>query len=127
MDYTNYSADDFVMDDDFRKWVTEPEGENARFWNTWVAAHPEKAAEVDVAKAMIMEMDAINPTIKLPEDKSRQIWQAASAAFDAAEPAKQRKSGIIRFLQRNPIWKVAASIVVILGVAMGIQVLLPNN
>lgn len=126
MDYTTYGADDFVMDDDFRKWVTKPDEANAGFWEHWLAEHPEKVGEVEIAKAMLMEIEATNPLIKMPEDKSRRIWQAASTAFDAVETPKRRPA-IIRLLRQNPFWSAAASIVVIVGIAMIIPLFLPKT
>lgn len=45
-DYTHYSANDFIADEEFQAWVRNPDAVNTAFWNEWIKDNPGKKAEV---------------------------------------------------------------------------------
>lgn len=53
MDYTDYTDIDFIGDTYFVEWVTNPNPENDRFWQNWIANHPERTQELLTAKSFI--------------------------------------------------------------------------
>lgn len=57
MDYSDFSIEGFIMDDDFRNWVKHPTAENTAFWETWVVRHPDRAEEISKARLIILSMD----------------------------------------------------------------------
>lgn len=42
MNYHNYKLEDFLTDEDFKKWVIEPDADRNQFWQSWIASNPEK-------------------------------------------------------------------------------------
>jgi ferric-dicitrate binding protein FerR (iron transport regulator) len=69
--YKNYSAEDFVWDEQFRNWVLSPDSNSTSFWNNWLQQHPEKESIVqqatEVIKSLTVTMD------KLSEQKKKEI------------------------------------------------------
>mgnify|MGYP001025854757 CR=1 FL=1 len=57
MNYEGFSYMDFVEDEYFVAWVQNPDYESNLFWEKWLASHPEKAGEVQKARAFIEQMD----------------------------------------------------------------------
>jgi len=53
MDFTNYSLNDFVADESFQAYVANADSEAGRFWQAWLAAHPDQKADVDQAYALV--------------------------------------------------------------------------
>jgi transmembrane sensor len=63
-DYTNYSVEDFIIDDDFVRWVKSPDSESDAFWSDFLAANPAKHYEIDEAiqfLKMFSEEEALAP------------------------------------------------------------------
>lgn len=56
MDYTDYTDVDFIGDAYFVEWVTNPNTENDRFWQNWIANHPDRAQELLIAKSFIQNL-----------------------------------------------------------------------
>jgi len=70
-EYKNYSAEDFVWDEQFRNWVLFPDSQSTSFWNNWLQQHPEKEGIVqqaaEVVKSLTVTMN------KLSEQKKKEI------------------------------------------------------
>lgn len=56
MDYSDYSDVDFIGDSYFAEWVTNPNPESDRFWQNWIANHPEKTQEILIATYFIKNL-----------------------------------------------------------------------
>jgi transmembrane sensor len=54
MNYTLYTATDFVRDALFQKWVVAPDAASRSFWEGWLKRHPEKKAVVAEARKIIL-------------------------------------------------------------------------
>ena len=96
MDYINYTAEDLVLDDYFRKWVNGHLPNEDTFWESWEAEHPEKAGMISQAKFVIraLEMEHVTINDEKLSEKIKQIidltrekpvwrpnwWQWAAAA-----------------------------------------------
>lgn len=53
MHYQHFTAEDFVADAFFRKWVFNPDQDTQVFWSQWLKEHPDKRAEVEQAKQIL--------------------------------------------------------------------------
>jgi len=53
MNYRNYSAADFALDNHFQKWILNPDEETSRFWMDWLHDNPHMKAEVEEATALM--------------------------------------------------------------------------
>lgn len=56
MDYSQYTATDFVMTASFRLWVNRTDDEACAFWYNWVLQHPHRLPEVEEARKMLKVM-----------------------------------------------------------------------
>ncbi|GEP89169.1 FecR family protein [Chitinophaga terrae (ex Kim and Jung 2007)] len=56
MNYSEYDAADLAADPSFRAWVLEGRTDAARFWERWLATHPEKEYVVMEAKMMVQAL-----------------------------------------------------------------------
>ncbi len=59
--YINYSTEEFILDDDFMKWVLHPTQETDRYWNDFLKNHPKKKQQVKEAVFMIRAIRAVEP------------------------------------------------------------------
>lgn len=53
MRYSNYSAEDFALDDSFKKWVLNPDDETVQFWNRWLENNPHQKEEIHTAAQLV--------------------------------------------------------------------------
>lgn len=68
MDYKKFSAEDFVLDQEFRKWVFSNDEEIESFWNNWIQQNPSKLGEIQDARKILKNLHF--PDYKLaPQDK----------------------------------------------------------
>jgi len=105
MDYINYTAEELVLDDYFRKWVNGVLPKEDTFWENWEAGHPEKAAMISQAKFVIraLEMEHVSINDERLTEKIRQI-------IDITEEKTLWNSG-----WKLSWWQWAAAAVVIFG------------
>jgi len=59
----NYSINDFLLNESFRKWILEPDEEVNIFWEDWLHAHPDKIALIIEAKLVIQSIITANEKI----------------------------------------------------------------
>ncbi|GAA4451342.1 FecR family protein [Nibrella saemangeumensis] len=57
MRYDDFTVEDFVLDPDFQQWAKAPDVESDRFWQQWLAEHPDKAQRVTEARRLIQAID----------------------------------------------------------------------
>ncbi|WP_346239290.1 FecR family protein [Niabella insulamsoli] len=57
MDYSNYAVNDFVWDEDFRKWVLHPTKERDQYWTNLLERFPELREEVSAAREIVLAMN----------------------------------------------------------------------
>lgn len=65
--YISYSTEEFVLDDDFMRWVLKTDEKSDHFWNTFLLHHPEKKEELEEAAYIIRSLRAVEPP--LPSQK----------------------------------------------------------
>ncbi|QMW05479.1 FecR family protein [Spirosoma foliorum] len=102
-DYQKYSVEDFTQDELFRRWVILRDPQSEALWADWLAAHPEASGKVQLARAFLYALEEKNTA--LPED------ELANLTEDIIQQDKQR----IRPLWTSPMLRIAASILVVLG------------
>lgn len=78
MNYQSFSAEDFLLDASFKKWLLDPDPETIRFWETWLARHPEKRETIEEAKELLSLIQFRNQT--LSDRDSDLLWKAILAA-----------------------------------------------
>lgn len=107
MDYINYTLEEFVTDEYFRKWVNNLLPNEDTFWEHWLNEHPHKTELINQARFVVkaLAMDHSTVSDQRAEEKINQIITLT----DDSQPE-------IRPLQKNYYWwKIAAIVLVSLG------------
>jgi transmembrane sensor len=61
--YINYTTEEFILDDDFMKWVVHPTLDTDRYWNDFLKNHPEKEQQVKKAVYIIKAIRVDEPAV----------------------------------------------------------------
>ncbi|HEV7350658.1 FecR family protein [Telluribacter sp.] len=56
--YTNFSASEFLLDDDFLAWIKGAAPESDQIWEQWLSENPSRKKEVEKARLMVLAMSA---------------------------------------------------------------------
>jgi transmembrane sensor len=54
--YLNYTINEFIWDESFRKWVLTPTRETNDRWQKWLIEHPDKANTVEQARGVVQSL-----------------------------------------------------------------------
>lgn len=125
MKYTYYSTEDFIQDDAFIAWVKE--GKQERFWQAFLAEHPEKIPAVNQARTLILAtIQAPKQTINFQE--KHVLWQSIQTKIEQDTkpeyfPINSRRSSI-QWITIASTALVACLVVVFL---VGNKITLPEN
>ncbi|MEQ6118737.1 FecR domain-containing protein [Reichenbachiella sp. MALMAid0571] len=69
MNYSEYSLEDFLNDEYFIEWVTNPSPECNYFWKNWMAKHPKNAQIIYLAKGIIDSLEYKNSVYPTSDEK----------------------------------------------------------
>lgn len=132
MDYQAYTAEDFVLDQKFRQWVLHPDTECNLFWEKWLMQHPEKAAIIEEARELLLDINThrhilydeeenamwkvIARQISEKEDEIRLNHIIAKPHVQPVQPANTFTKQI--FWTHTRIGKVAASVSILLSLGL---------
>jgi transmembrane sensor len=107
MRYEDYLVEDFIKDDFFVEWVTNPDSKSNEFWMKWMSSYPNQVPIILKAQQFInsIEYDEFEP---LREDEYIEMFENVLKKKSFATPKYQTKPKL-RFQL-----KVAASITFIL-------------
>lgn len=120
MDAHHFSIEDFLVNESFANYCLHNRASDRRFWEQWLAAHPEKQEDFDTARDLLLAMSGYLPEEQvsarleafkgLLREKKASLQQAAMSATPIPAvpvPAPVRT-------MRNAYWWTAAA--VILGI-----------
>ncbi len=106
MNYARYTAQQFAQDEAFQAWVLHPRAADDLFWQQWLDDHPHRRAEVEQARALLLG------------------WQFEAPPVSDEEVARLRrnimrqvKNELRAVARRRFTYQVAASLLILLGVA----------
>lgn len=88
MDYHNYKAEDFVLDESFRRWVSGTDEESHIFWSQWLDEHPEKAATVAQAIELLKQLPVQQDQLSVWQRTA--LTQAIEDGIDRWEASTQK-------------------------------------
>ncbi|MEL6251996.1 MAG: FecR domain-containing protein [Bacteroidota bacterium] len=107
--YQSFSYSDFAADEIFIEWVLNPEVEVENFWKTFIQQHPEKLAEIESARKIILTSREL---ISLPkfdsEEKDKLNENILSAIATEQRPLREMK-------RRTPAWMKWAAVILLLS------------
>jgi len=114
MPYFLFTVEDFCRDHAFINWVIRPTPESNHFWQTFMAEHPHKQPDIQMATDYIktIEFHETNPSEADLARLKERIWSDAY-------PASEQQAGRVIQWYRRPYWAAAAVLflVSLLGVA----------
>lgn len=84
--YIKYSTEEFILDDDFMKWVVHPTPETDLYWNDFLKNYPEKKQQVKEAVFMIKAIRAVEPAFS--QQRFHRVYKNAQST-----PTPVRKIG----------------------------------
>ncbi len=111
LDYRKYTANDFALDTDFRKWILHPSPELSAFWEKWLAENPDQTEKIQLAKNIVLAIR--NAQDEISEEE---IAEAVAKIVDAAEERKILKVDF----WRTPLFRrlsIAASLLLVAAFA----------
>lgn len=78
MNYSTYSAVDFAIDENFRRWVIDPSHDSEVYWQSFLAKHPDQKAIIDEARALVSRIH-VNVETASPDTLQR-MWSVIQQA-----------------------------------------------
>lgn len=115
MNYRSYRVEDFLNDESFQAYALETSDEDTCFWIEWLSENPKKKEDANKAKEIITSFSIQT----LQVDKS-----IFNKDLQKLQDSLSKKSSI-GFLGRHKqlILKIAASIILIMGIGYGFQLI----
>jgi transmembrane sensor len=111
--YKSFAAKDFVADDDFVRYVCNPNQEDIAFWNELLRIFPEKNQALREAKLLIQALQP-NQEILHPAEAD-DLWATLSYKHNEVYSSRDvgRKFDLVKI--KNVFWGTAAASVLILA------------
>lgn len=109
-DYRLFDVSDFLMDEDFIRWVRFRRAEDNDFWNSWMVQHSDKQMVIAEAKSILESF--LGSEKKLPEaEKDLEIQKLL---LTIQGPIEETSEAIVRELpNKRRRWYVAAAVAVV--------------
>ena len=113
-DYRLFDISDFVIDDDFIRWVIEEKKSDNNFWNNWLSEHPDKYMVVAEARKILESLKTEEQVIDADERENeinRLLLtiseKAGTVEFKDASPSRHTIS-----ISKRRWWYAAAAVLV---------------
>jgi ferric-dicitrate binding protein FerR (iron transport regulator) len=108
--YQLYEVTDFILDEDFMRWVCTPRAEDEAFWSNWLAQHPDKQLTIAEARNIVQSIN-IKPQKISKAEIAEEVEKLLSTVHLSENTAPRR------FIHRWKYVAAAACILVALGIA----------
>ena len=121
-DFRLYDISDFVMDEDFIRWVHEQREEDNLFWVNWLQQNPDKHLVIAEARLVVQSVQLQQITIeeKKVEQEVHKLLQTISAQHTSRQQSRR-----ILTITKKYAWQMAA--VLLLLCTTGALYLLTRN
>ena len=113
-DYRLFDISDFVIDDDFIRWVIEGKKSDDDFWNNWLSEHPDKHMVVAEARKILESLKTEEQLISGDERENeiKRLLQTISEETDAVGFTESSPSGQRISILRRRWWFAAAAVLI---------------
>ena len=110
VNYKEYSTEDLVQDEYFRRWVLSPAQETSRLWEEFLSNYPEKQPDVTRARALLLAMHQLDQDPSA--EQGERMW---GGILDRIDEQDQTGTPVRRigFNQISRYWAYAAALIVI--------------
>ena len=90
MDYDQFRIEDFIIDQSFQQYCLGTNEEAVKFWTNWKASHPQKATELEKAKALYLLLNGSNDAESFKKHESFFVkkLQQEGIELNQSSPAK---------------------------------------
>lgn len=111
-DFKDFTTDDFLENDYFRRSILEPDSESTRFWQQFLLGFPYKREAFDEAQDLLL-----NVTTHFEKEIQKVSEEQAMASFRQLE-AKMQKTAIPKQINRRQWigWSAAACLLLLVGI-----------
>lgn len=106
-DYRLFEITDFVMDEDFTRWVFENRAADQEFWNNWLDQNPGKLLIVAEARRIVESLQIDQLTVS-----DQQFEADVERLMQTIRTQPRREQKITRRLSISPRWWYAAASVI---------------
>jgi ferric-dicitrate binding protein FerR (iron transport regulator) len=117
--YVNYSAEDFVWDEQFRAWVNNPTPEVETFWSEWLNENPQRSSVIDTARQVVQSLQVYHHRVA-PTEINNQIEQILLRRDRGENPAETAR--VLR-LWSSRLFRVAAVFILLAGIGLAMYLL----
>ncbi|CAN5278807.1 FecR family protein [soil metagenome] len=104
--YQNYTADDFLQDPTFRKWVLQGTPSDDAFWANFLVSHPQQRETIRQAREFLL---TLHDQVEADFPSDHQVDSIYKRILENAQETP------VRSLRQWPVWWAAASISLLLG------------
>ncbi len=95
--FNDYTSDDFVWNEHFRKWVLSPDDASNDFWSNWLIAFPGKRMLINAAKEVILCLNITEPL--LSEESIDKAGQNTLNQIEGKKVSRNIKNGLRAIMQ----------------------------
>jgi transmembrane sensor len=89
-DFRLYDISDFVMDEDFIRWVHEQREEDHLFWNSWLQQHPDKHLVIATARRIVESIQFQQRVVEAPMIEQEVSRLLHTITTQQVQPASQK-------------------------------------
>ncbi|WP_460671009.1 FecR family protein [Larkinella ripae] len=93
MNFDDYSAEDFALNERFQRWVQQPDPDTERFWQDWLARHPDKQETITEARQLVALLNFRED--QPAADEQAAVWNRLNTT---------RKPGFSEQVGVRPLW-----------------------
>ena len=117
--YHLYDVLDFVVDEDFIRWVNEKNPADETFWSNWLEQYPEKHLAIAEARQIVQTI-----RIETIPVKSAEIKKEVSRLLDTVREKKPDQSSPVFWIRK---WRLVAAIIILTGIAALTGIIINNR
>jgi ferric-dicitrate binding protein FerR (iron transport regulator) len=117
MNYTEFSVEEYVWDENFRRWVLFPDAHLDAFWNEWMTNNPDRVTDINAARQIVKALEIKDR--KLSDDELEDAITSVLKEIqneDRLSPVKTRAKRSWKFSVIKRSLSIAASLILILSV-----------
>jgi transmembrane sensor len=113
-DYRLFDISDFVIDDDFVRWVIEEKKADNDFWNNWLSENPDKYMAVAEARKILESLKTEEQVISVDERENEinRLLQTISEKTGTVEFTEQDASDRRISISKRRWWYAAAAVLI---------------
>ncbi len=115
IDYRTYEAEDFILDESFRRWTLQADPQATAFWEAWLLQHPDRAGVVRHARQLARNLSDYYADDATEARIEQEVHQLMLNALNRPD----RDEEPVRPLWYRPVWRWVAAACVLLLAGVG--------